>query len=43
MKRREFVGLSGLAAFGLALPAAADGTFDYPWKLGIITDEVSPI
>lgn len=42
MNRREFVGLSSLAALGFAAPAWADATFDYPWKLGIITDEVSP-
>lgn len=42
MNRREFVGLSSLAALGLAMPAFADGMYDYPWKLGVITDEVSP-
>lgn len=42
MNRREFVGLSSLAALGLAVPASAAAAFDYPWKLGIITDEVSP-
>jgi sugar phosphate isomerase/epimerase len=42
MNRREFVGLSSLAALGFAIPALADGMYDYPWKLGVITDEVSP-
>ena len=42
MNRREFVGLSSLAALGLAMPASADNRYDYPWKLGVITDEVSP-
>jgi len=34
MNRREFVGLAGALALG--------ATYDYPWKLGVITDEVSP-
>jgi sugar phosphate isomerase/epimerase len=42
MNRREFVGFGSLAALGLTVPALAHGQFDYPWKLGIITDEVSP-
>jgi sugar phosphate isomerase/epimerase len=42
MNRREFVGLSSLAALGFGTSAWANATFDYPWKLGIITDEVSP-
>ena len=42
MNRREFVGLGSAAVLGLAGSAWADGAFDYPWKLGIITDEVSP-
>jgi sugar phosphate isomerase/epimerase len=42
MNRREFVGLASLAALGLKAADKADGEFDYPWKLGIITDEVSP-
>jgi sugar phosphate isomerase/epimerase len=41
MTRREF---SRLGAAVAALPAwrALAAQFDYPWKLGIITDEVSP-
>ena len=39
MDRREFVGLGVL---GLAVAAFGNDAFDYPWKLGIITDEVSP-
>lgn len=42
MNRREFTRLSTLAALGLASPLAFSDTFDYPWKLGVITDEVSP-
>jgi len=42
MNRREFVGLGSLTALGFAASALADEAFDYPWKLGIITDEVSP-
>jgi sugar phosphate isomerase/epimerase len=42
MNRREFVGFGSLAALDLTVPALAHGQFDYPWKLGIITDEVSP-
>jgi sugar phosphate isomerase/epimerase len=38
MNRREFV---RLGALGIAVSAFGD-VFDYPWKLGIITDEVSP-
>ncbi len=36
MRRREFFGLT------LAALASARESFDYPWKLGIITDEASP-
>ncbi len=40
MNRRHFNRLSVAAAFSLSsFPALAE-TFDYPWKLGIITDEV---
>jgi len=42
MNRREFTRLSTLAALGLASPLAFGDTFDYPWKLGVITDEVGP-
>jgi sugar phosphate isomerase/epimerase len=42
MNRRDFIGLSSLAALGFAVPDLAAEAFDYPWKLGIITDEVSP-
>jgi sugar phosphate isomerase/epimerase len=42
VNRREF-NLAGLAAgFALAARAERAGEFDYPWKLGVITDEVSP-
>ncbi len=40
MNRREFIATTSLAAF--RLPVFAREAFDYPWKLGIITDEVSP-
>ena len=42
MNRRQFHRLSALAALGLEAPFAEAEEFDYPWKLGIITDEVSP-
>lgn len=42
MNRREFIAATGLSALGVAAPAFARDAFDYPWKLGIITDEVSP-
>jgi len=42
LSRRDFHRLSGLAVLGLAVPFASSGPFRYPWKLGIITDEVSP-
>jgi sugar phosphate isomerase/epimerase len=46
MNRRAFNRLGAMAALGAAarvLPfAKTAGSFDYPWKLGIITDEVSP-
>ena len=42
MNRRDFIAATTLTAFGLTTPASARETFDYPWKLGIITDEVSP-
>jgi len=40
MNRREFNRLSAFAALGLITPGARAESFDYPWKLGIITDEV---
>ncbi len=42
MNRREFNRLAALAGFGLASTASVARTFDYPWKLGVITDEVDP-
>ncbi len=41
LSRRDFHRLSLLTAFGLAAPLDSFGQFRYPWKLGIITDEVS--
>ncbi len=40
LNRRQFTYLSALAAWGLTLPVGSGEEFDYPWKLGIITDEV---
>jgi len=42
MNRREFARLSSLAALSLSGAFGSAGPFDYPWKLGIITDEVDP-
>ena len=42
MDRREFHRLSAMAALSLVAPFAGAEEFDYPWKLGVITDEVSP-
>ncbi|HEX4748283.1 MAG TPA: sugar phosphate isomerase/epimerase family protein [Bryobacteraceae bacterium] len=42
MNRREFNRFGAAAAFGLAAKLGMAETFDYPWKLGVITDEVSP-
>jgi sugar phosphate isomerase/epimerase len=42
MNRREFNRVGALAALGLAAGLAGAETFDYPWKLGIITDEADP-
>lgn len=39
MNRRDFTRLAGLGALSLGRLSFAE-TFDYPWKLGIITDEV---
>lgn len=38
--RRTFHRLTGLAAVGLLDRSLPAGTFSYPWKLGVITDEV---
>lgn len=40
MNRRQFL-QSGAAAFS-AIPLLSGAQFDYPWKLGIITDEADP-
>jgi sugar phosphate isomerase/epimerase len=40
MNRREFNRLGATAVLGLAARASYAESFDYPWKLGIITDEV---
>lgn len=42
MNRREFHRLAGLSALGFVVSRARAENFDYPWKLGIITDEVDP-
>ncbi len=42
MNRREFNRLGAAAALGLAARMGNAETFDYPWKLGVITDEVDP-
>ncbi len=42
MNRREFNRVGALAALGFAGRFAGAETFDYPWKLGIITDEADP-
>ena len=43
MNRRTFGRLGAIAALGVvAKSLPANESFDYPWKLGIITDEVSP-
>lgn len=43
MTRRDFTRLSATAALSLSVsPLALAGPYDYPWKLGIITDEVDP-
>ena len=42
MNRRHFNRLGAMAALSLCSPLADADTFDYPWKLGVITDEVSP-
>ncbi|MGH9584455.1 MAG: sugar phosphate isomerase/epimerase family protein [Bryobacteraceae bacterium] len=40
--RRQFNLLGAAAALALKSQAQGAGQFDYPWKLGVITDEVSP-
>ncbi len=42
MNRREFNRAAAVSALGLATRTGWAETFDYPWKLGIITDEVDP-
>lgn len=42
MNRRDFTRLTGIGAVALSAGFASGERFDYPWKLGIITDEVSP-
>jgi len=40
--RRDFARISALAGLGMAAASnARSGQFDYPWKLGVISDEVS--
>ncbi len=39
MNRRDFTRLSALASLSVFESLAFADTFDYPWKLGIITDE----
>ncbi|MFL6449666.1 MAG: sugar phosphate isomerase/epimerase family protein [Bryobacteraceae bacterium] len=42
VSRRDFARISGLAGLGAAVAAQSHGgQFDYPWKLGVISDEVS--
>lgn len=42
MNRREFGRLSTFAVLGIASRNIFAEDFDYPWKLGVITDEVDP-
>jgi L-ribulose-5-phosphate 3-epimerase len=42
VNRRRFNRLSAMTALSLCAPLADAESFDYPWKLGVITDEVSP-
>ncbi len=43
MNRRDFSRLGlGVSLVGAAGWQALAETFDYPWKLGVITDEVAP-
>lgn len=42
VSRRDFVRIGALAGLGAAAPfSVLGGQFSYPWKLGVITDEVS--
>jgi sugar phosphate isomerase/epimerase len=42
VSRRDFARIGALAGMGAAIAAeASGGQFNYPWKLGVITDEVS--
>src|SRR5438270_4665686 len=42
VSRRDFARISALAGWGAAIAADAHSEqFDYPWKLGVISDEVS--
>jgi L-ribulose-5-phosphate 3-epimerase len=41
LNRRQFNRLGAVAALSLCAPVADADTFDYPWKLGVITDEVN--
>jgi sugar phosphate isomerase/epimerase len=42
VSRRDFTRISALTGLGAAIAAEArSAQFDYPWKLGVITDEVS--
>jgi L-ribulose-5-phosphate 3-epimerase len=40
--RREFTRSAAMTAAAALLPSLKAAEFDYPWKLGIITDEVNP-
>jgi hypothetical protein len=42
VNRRHFNRLSAMAALSFYTRLADAETFSYPWKLGIITDEVKP-
>lgn len=42
MNRRHFLRLSAAISLAAKPFTALAETFDYPWKLGVITDEVSP-
>jgi sugar phosphate isomerase/epimerase len=42
VNRREFNRLVGLSSLGLAAGNVFGAEFDYPWKLGVITDEADP-
>jgi sugar phosphate isomerase/epimerase len=42
VNRRQFSKWAAMVGIGVAAKVSARETFDYPWKLGIITDEVDP-